>query len=63
MAMRRIWRQLQAGDSWVVDADISDFFGTLSHSTLEQFIYQFLLENPVRSSARAPPYSAQVTRQ
>ncbi len=34
MAMRRIWRQLKAGDSWVVDADIADFFGTLSHSTL-----------------------------
>src|SRR6266581_2781524 len=28
MAMRRIWRQLKAGNSWVVDADIADFFGT-----------------------------------
>src|SRR6266849_2018101 len=27
MAMRRIWRQLKAGNSWVVDADIADFFG------------------------------------
>ncbi len=34
MAMRRIWRQLKAGNGWVVDADIADFFGTLSHSTL-----------------------------
>jgi RNA-directed DNA polymerase len=34
MAMRPIWRQLKAGDSWVVDADIADFFATLSHSTL-----------------------------
>ena len=25
MAMRRIWRQLKAGNSWVVDADIADF--------------------------------------
>jgi group II intron reverse transcriptase/maturase len=38
MAMRRIWRQLQAGDSWVVDADIADFFGTLSHSTLVNLV-------------------------
>jgi RNA-directed DNA polymerase len=34
MAMRRIWRQLQAGQAWVVDADIVDFFGTLSHDVL-----------------------------
>jgi retron-type reverse transcriptase len=25
MAMRRIWRQLKAGNTWVVDADIADF--------------------------------------
>lgn len=34
MAMRRIWGQLQAGATWVVDADIVDFFGTLSHDRL-----------------------------
>jgi len=34
MAMRRIWKQLQAGSTWVVDADIVDFFGTLSHDVL-----------------------------
>ncbi len=38
MAMRRIWRQLKAGNSWVVDADIADFFGTLSHSTLVDLV-------------------------
>lgn len=38
MAMRRIWRQLKAGDRWVVDADIADFFGTLSHSTLVDLV-------------------------
>jgi len=38
MAMRRIWRQLKAGDGWVVDADIADFFGTLSHSTLVNLV-------------------------
>ena len=34
MAMRRIWGQLQAGGRWVVDADIADFFGTISHDKL-----------------------------
>lgn len=38
MAMRRIWGQLKAGDRWVVDADIADFFGTLSHSTLVDLV-------------------------
>ena len=31
MAMRRIWRQLQAGDAWVVDADIADFLESPTH--------------------------------
>jgi group II intron reverse transcriptase/maturase len=34
MAMRRIWGQLQAGGTWIVDADITDFFGTISHDRL-----------------------------
>jgi len=38
MAMRRIWRQLKAGNTWIVDADIADFFGTLSHSTLVDLV-------------------------
>ena len=33
MALRRVWGHLQAGE-WVVDADIADFFGTLSHELL-----------------------------
>src|SRR5882762_4189230 len=31
MAMRRIWGQLQGGGRWIVDADIADFFGEISH--------------------------------
>jgi group II intron reverse transcriptase/maturase len=33
-AMRRIWGQMQAGGRWIVDADIADFFGTISHERL-----------------------------
>lgn len=32
-ALRRVWRELQQAE-WVVDADIADFFGTLSHELL-----------------------------
>jgi RNA-directed DNA polymerase len=47
MAMRRIWRQLKAGNSWVVDADIADFFGTLSHSTLVDLVAQRVADGKV----------------
>jgi len=47
MAMRRIWRQLKAGNSWVVDADIADFFGTLSHSTLVDLVAKRVADGKV----------------
>jgi RNA-directed DNA polymerase len=47
MAMRRIWRQLKAGNPWVVDADIADFFGTLSHSTLVDLVAQRVADSKV----------------
>ncbi len=47
MAMRRIWRQLKAGNSWVVDADIADLFGTLSHSTLVDLVAQRVADGKV----------------
>jgi group II intron reverse transcriptase/maturase len=47
MAMRRIWRQLKAGNTWVVDADIADFFGTLSHSTLVDLVAQRVADGKV----------------
>lgn len=47
MAMRRIWRQLQAGNNWVVDADIADFFGTLSHDLLVRFVAEKVADGKV----------------
>jgi group II intron reverse transcriptase/maturase len=47
MAMRRIWRQLKAGNTWVVDADIADFFGTLTHSTLVDLVAQRVADGKV----------------
>lgn len=34
MALRRVWKHLQQDGEWIVDADISDFFGTLPHELL-----------------------------
>jgi RNA-directed DNA polymerase len=47
MAMRRIWRQLKAGSTWVVDADIADFFGTLAHSTLVDLVAERVADGKV----------------
>lgn len=33
-ALRKVWGELQAGDEWVVDADLKNFFGTVDHDRL-----------------------------
>ena len=62
--MRKIWRELQAGSVWVVDADLKDFFGTVDHTRLMQLIarrvsdgrvlklIEQILEAPVREGGR-----------
>ena len=52
MAMRRIWKQLKAGNTWVVDGDISDFFGTLSQSTLVDLVAQRVADGKVLGLVR-----------
>lgn len=33
-AMRKIWREIQQGNEWVVDGDLRDYFGTVHHKRL-----------------------------
>jgi len=33
-ALRKIWQEIQAGYEWIVDADLSNFFGTVDHEKL-----------------------------
>ncbi len=33
-ALRKIWRELEQGYEWVVDADLKDFFGSVDHDKL-----------------------------
>lgn len=47
MAMRRIWGQLQAGGRWIVDADIADFFGTISHDRLVSLVAERVADGKV----------------
>ncbi len=33
-ALRKIWNEIEAGAEWIVDADLSNFFGTVDHEKL-----------------------------
>ena len=33
-ALRKVWKELESGCEWVVDGDLSDFFGTVDHDKL-----------------------------
>lgn len=37
-AMRKVWRELQAGDAWIVDADLRAYFDTINHTKLVDLI-------------------------
>ena len=39
-AMRKIWRELEQGYEWVVDADLKDFFGSAEHDKIMELINQ-----------------------
>jgi len=52
MAMRRIWGQLRDGGRWIVDADIADFFGTISHDRLVALVAERVADSKVLSLIR-----------
>ena len=39
-ALKKIWRELDAGNEWVVDADLRDFFGSVDHDKLLTLVNQ-----------------------
>ena len=51
-AMRRIWRQLGQAE-WIVDGDISDFFGSLSHELLVDLVADRVADGKVLSLIRS----------
>jgi RNA-directed DNA polymerase len=52
MAMRRLWRQLGQAE-WIVDADIADFFGSLSHELLIDRVADRVADGKVLSLIRS----------
>ncbi len=51
--MRKIWRELQSGCEWVVDADLKNFFGTVDHDKLITLVAQRVSDGRVLRLIRA----------
>src|SRR5476649_257244 len=39
-AMRKVWKEIQSGREWIVDADLKDFFGSVDHEKLLTLVAQ-----------------------
>jgi len=46
-AMRKIWRELEQGNEWVVDADLKNFFGSADHGKLMGLLNQRVADGRV----------------
>ena len=59
-ALRKVWKELKSGREWVVDADLSNFFGTVDHDKLLTLVAQRVSDGRVlrliRSMLQAGSY-------
>ena len=46
-ALRKVWRELKEGREWIVDADLKDFFGSVSHEKLMLLVSQRIADGRV----------------
>jgi group II intron reverse transcriptase/maturase len=46
-ALRKIWKEIQGGSEWIVDADLRDFFGSLDHEKLLTLVAQRVADGRV----------------
>jgi group II intron reverse transcriptase/maturase len=46
-AMRKIWKEIQGGREWIVDADLKDFFGSVEHEKLLTLVAQRIADSRV----------------
>jgi len=52
-AMRKVWKEIQSGREWIVDADLRDFFGSVDHEKLLTLIAQRVADGRVLRLIRA----------
>src|SRR5476651_1175679 len=46
-AMRKVWKEIQSGREWIVDADLKDFFGSVDHEKLLTLVAQRIADGRV----------------
>ena len=46
-ALRKLWREIEAGAEWIVDADLKDYFGSIDHEKLMTLVAQRLADGRV----------------
>src|SRR5476651_2395543 len=46
-AMRKVWKEMQSGREWIVDADLKDFFGSVEHEKLLTLVSQGIADGRV----------------
>lgn len=46
-AMRKVWKEIQSGREWIVDADLRDFFGSVEHAKLLTLVAQRIADGRV----------------
>jgi RNA-directed DNA polymerase len=39
-ALRKVWKEIDSGSEWIVDADLKDFFGSVNHEKLLMLVAQ-----------------------
>ena len=52
-ALRKVWKEIQDGSEWIVDADLKDFFGSVDHEKLLTLVAQRVADGRVLSLVRA----------
>src|ERR1700682_5622262 len=52
-AMRKVWKEIQSGRGWIVDADLRDFFGSVDHEKLLALVAQRIADGRVLRLIRA----------
>src|SRR6185369_14262709 len=46
-ALRKVWKEIEAGGEWIVDADLKDFFGSVEHEKLLTLVAQRIADGRV----------------
>jgi group II intron reverse transcriptase/maturase len=50
---RKVWKEIQSGQEWIVDADLKDFFGSIDHEKLLTLVGQRVADGRVLRLIRA----------